>query len=331
MAQKAPGKAHRKGLTLLQVAGIFSTEEKADAWIAKRRWPHGPHCPKCGSFNVQSGIAHKTMTHRCRDCSTGESKTMFTMKMGTIMERSRISYRLWAIGIYLFMTNLKGVSSMKLHRELGITQKSAWFMLHRLRKAAESGAGLFSGPVEVDETYMGGKRKNMSNEKRRELAEQGAGRGSVGKTAVVGAKDRATKQVRAKVVRETDKPTLQGFVIRNSSPDATVYTDEAPAYEGLPQPHESVKHSVKEFVRGQVHTNGMESFWSMLKRGYVDTFHKMSPKHLHRYVTEFEGRHNVRELDTINQMGSLVSAMVGKSLTYDELIAPNGLGSGARW
>ena len=178
---------------------------------------------------------------------------------------------------------------------------------------------------------MGGKRKNMSNEKRLELAEQGAGRGSVGKTAVVGAKDRATKQVRAKVVRETDKPTLQGFVIRNSFPDATVYTDEAPAYEGLPQLHESVKHSVKEFVRGQVHTNGMESFWSMLKRGYVDTFHKMSPKHLHRYVTEFEGRHNVRELDTINQMGSLVSAMVGKSLTYDELIAPNGLGSGARW
>ena len=113
MAQKAPGKAHRKGLTLLQVAGIFSTEEKAEKWIAKRRWPNGRHCPKCGSFNVQSGIAHKTMTHRCRDCCTGTSKTMFTMKMGTVMERSRISYRHWAIGIYLFMTNLKGISSME--------------------------------------------------------------------------------------------------------------------------------------------------------------------------------------------------------------------------
>ena len=260
MARKAPGKAHRKGLTLLQVAEMFKDEESAMAWIEKRRWPHGPHCPKCGSFHVQSGIKHKTMTHRCRDCCTGTSKTMFTMKMGTVMERSRISYRLWAIGIYLFMTNLKGVSSMKLHRELGITQKSAWFMLHRLRKAAESGSGVFSGPIEVDETYMSGKRANMSNTKRRELAEEGAGRGSVGNTAVVGAKDRATKQVRAQVVEATDKPTLQGFVIRNSSPDATVYTDEASVYEGLPMSHDSVKHSVKEFVRGQVHTNGMESF-----------------------------------------------------------------------
>ena len=327
MAQKAPGKAHRKGLTLLQVANMFRDEESAMAWIEKRRWPHAPHCPKCGSFHVQSGIKHKTMTHRCRDCP---NKQMFTLRMGTVMERSRLPYRLWAIGIYLFMTNLKGVSSMKLHRELGITQKSAWFMLHRLRKAAESGAGVFSGPVEVDETYMGGKRANMSNAKRRELAERDVGRGSVGKTAVVGVKDRSTKQVRAKVVRTTDKPTLQGFVVRNSSPDAIVYTDEAAAYEGLPMLHDSVKHSVKEFVRGQVHTNGIESFWSMLKRGYVGTFHKMSPKHLHRYVTEFEGRHNARELDTINQMGSLVSAMAGKRLTYDELIAPNGLDSGAR-
>ena len=119
-------------------------------------------------------------------------------------------------------------------------------------------------------------------------------------------------------------------MIRNSSPDAAVYTDEALAYEGLPMTHDSVKHSVKEYVRGQVHTNGIESFWSMLKRGYIGTFHKMSPKHLHRYVTEFEGRHNVREMDTINQMGCLVSSMAGKTLTYEELIAPNGLDSGAR-
>ena len=128
MAQKAPGKAHRKGLTLLQVADMFRDEESAMAWIEKRRWPHDPHCPKCGSFHVQSGIKHKTMTHRCRDCP---NKQMFTLRMGTVMERTKLPYRLWAIGIYLFMTNLKGVSSMKLHRELGITQKSAWFMLHR--------------------------------------------------------------------------------------------------------------------------------------------------------------------------------------------------------
>ena len=330
MTQKAPGKAHRKGLTLLEIAEMFRKEQDARKWIEREFWPNGPFCPKCGSFNVQANIRHKTATHRCRDCGTGKTKTMFTVRVGTVMEGTRLPYRLWAIAIYLFTTNLKGVSSMKLHRELGITQKSAWFMLHRLRKAAESGSGMFTGPVEADETYVGGKRKNMSNAKRRELADQGAGRGTDGKTAIVGVKDRATKQVRAKVVERTDASTLQGFVIDHTAPDATVYTDEASAYEGLPMAHASVKHSVKEYVRGQVHTNGVESFWSMMKRGYIGIYHKMSPKHLHRYVNEFAGRHNDRESHTADQMGNLVRGMAGKSLTYDELIAPNGLDSGAR-
>ncbi len=176
---------------------------------------------------------------------------MFTLKMGTVMESSKLPYRVWAIGIYLFATSLKGVSSMKLHRELGITQKAAWCMLHRLRKTKASGAGWFSGPVEVDETHMGGKRASMSNAKRRELADEGASRGAAGKVAVVGAQDRATKQVRAQVVENTDKPTLQSFVIDSTVPDATVCTDEAAACEGLPMAHAAVKHSVKEFVRGQ--------------------------------------------------------------------------------
>ncbi len=329
MAQKAPGKAHRKGLTLLQVADMFGDETAATQWVAERRWPNGPHCPKCGSFNVQSGIKHRSMTHRCRDCSTGKSRTMFTLRVGTVMEGSKLPYRVWAIAIYLFTTNLKGVSSMKLHRELGITQKSAWHLAHRLRKTVETGQGFFSGPVEVDETFIGGKRKNMSNAKRKALAESGAGRGSVGKTAVVGAKDRTTKQVRAQVVEYTDKPTLQGFVGEHAAPEATVYTDESASYEGLAH-HDSVKHSVSEYVRGQVHTNGMESFWSMLKRGYIGTYHKMSPKHLDRYVTEFQGRHNVRERDTIDQMGDVVEGMAGKRLTYRDLTKPNGLSSGAR-
>ena len=124
--------------------------------------------------------------------------------------------------------------------------------------------------------------------------------------------------------------TLQGFVAEHTAPGATVYTDEATAYEGLPYPHEAVKHSVKEYVRGQVHTNGAESFWSMLKRGYVGIYHKMSPKHLGRYVTEFQSRHNDREHDTIDQMGGIVEGMGGKRLRYRDLIAPNGLPSGAR-
>ena len=149
-------------------------------------------------------------------------------------------------------------------------------------------------------------------------------------TLVPNSEDFHGKQVRAQVVENTDKPTLQGFVVEHTAADATVYTDEASAYEGLPMPHESVKHSASEYVRGQVHTNGVESLWSMLKRGYVGIYHKMSPKHLDRYVTEFEGRHNDRESDTIDQMGNLARGMARKRLTYDELIAPNGLDSGAR-
>ena len=123
---------------------------------------------------------------------------------------------------------------------------------------------------------------------------------------------------------------MQSFVVENTAPGATVYTDEASAYEGLPFPHESVKHSVSEYVRGMAHTNGAESFWSMLKRAHMGTFHKMSPKHLHRYLDEFAGRQNVRENDTIDQLGAMVQGMEGKRLTYDDLIAWNGLDSGAR-
>ena len=180
--------------------------------------------------------------------------------------------------------------------------------------------------MEVDETYLGGKRRNMPNAVRKQLT----GRGPVGKTAVVGAKDRATKHVAAKAVPATDKATLQGFVKDHADRQAGVYTDEARAYERLPFEHESVNHSVGEYVSGQAHTNGVESFWSMLKRGYYGTFHKLSPKHLDRYVQEFAGRHNLREQDTIDMMGAVVLGMDGKRLKYEELIGDNGLDSGAR-
>ena len=327
MARKAPGKSHRKGLTFLQVADMFRDEDTAREWIARQRWPEGPHCPRCGSVNVQSGIKHKTMTHRCRECKTGKSKTMFTLKMGTVMEGSNLKYRAWAVCIYLFTTNIKGVSSMRLHRELGISQKAAWFMLHRLWLALEAETGPFAGPVEVDETHIGGKRKNKPLAKRKELT----GRGAVDMTTVAGAKDRETNWIAARVVENTDAPTLQGFVREHAAPGATVYTDEARAYKGMPEfDHQAVNHGVGEYVREMVSTNGMESFWSMLKREHQGIYHKFSPKHLDRYVTEFAGRHNAREADTIHQMTGVVAGMVGKWRRYSDLTADNGLSSGAR-
>ena len=244
------------------------------------------------------------------------------------MEGSKIGYQDWIIAMFLVTTNLKSVSSMKLHRDLGITQKSAWFLAHRLRSALSQDGALFAGPVEVDETYMGGKRRNMSNAKRRALSD--TGRGVVGKVAVVGAKDRSTKQVAAKVVTSTDKETLQDFIKDHAAPGATVYTDDAKAYDALPFNHAVIKHSLSEYVKGDVHTNGIESLWSMLKRAHTGTFHKLSPKHLDRYVQEFAGRHNLRDQDTGEQISSIRNGMEGKRLRYKTLIADNGLISGSR-
>ena len=320
---KAPGKNHRKGITLKQFIKTYPTDAKAEQWFIKQRWPTGICCPFCGSLNVQTGCKH-AMPFRCRERACGRKR--FSTKTRTVMEGSKIGYQDWLIAMFLLTTSLKGVSSMKLHRDIGVTQKTAWFLAHRLRTALAQGSMEFSGPVEVDETYVGGKRRNMHNAQRRELE----GRGPVGKTAVVGAKDRATKAVAARVVARTDKETLQGFVKEHAAPEATVYTDDATAYESLPFDHETVKHSLAEYVRGDVHTNGIESLWSMLKRAHKGVFHKFSPKHLDRYVQEFAGRHNIREQDTQEQLGSFHRGMDGKRLRYRTLIADNGFSSGAR-
>lgn len=322
MAHKAPGKHYRTGMSLMEIMREFPDDKTAEQWFANERWGDKPCCPHCGSDNVQSGSKHPRMPYRCREKGCGK---MFSVKTGTVMASSKLGYQTWAIAIYLLTTNLKGVSSMKLHRDLGVTQKSAWHLAHRIRASLGETDSKFSGPVEQDETYMGGKRRNMPKSKREKME----GRGAVGKTAVVGMKDRASNKVAARVVENTDAETLQGFVTSYADPASVVYTDDAPAYCSLPFWHEAVKHSVGEYVRGEAHTNGIESFWSILKRAHKGTFHKISPKHLDRYVQEFAGKHNLRELDTLHQMRNIARRMVGKRLLYRDLVRSNGLENAA--
>ena len=297
-------------MTLVQAISEFSDEAKVERMFIDTRWPNGVRCPFCESDNVVARPTRKPAPFRCYNC-----RKDFSVKTGTVMEGSNLSLSKWALASYLMTTNLKGVSSMKLHRDLGITQKTAWFLEHRIRKAWESDNGLFSGPVEADETYIGGKETNKHEWKKLK-----AGRGTVGKTAVVGIKDRETNQIQSQVVESTDKPTLQGFVQEHTEPFTQVYTDEAAAYRGINRPHEAVKHGAKEYVRGEAHTNGMESHWAMLKRGIYGTYHHISEKHADRYATEFAGRHNNRPADTIDQMTAMFRGMEGKRLRYQDLI-----------
>lgn len=321
-----PGKSHRKGIGIRRLLKMFPDDETAERWFTMIRWPHGPACPHCGSINVQSGASHPTMPYRCRE---RECRKRFSLRTGSVMESSKLGYQTWAIAVHLVGVSLKSVSSMRLHRDLEITQKSAWHLAHRLREVYRQGHTLFEGPIEVDETLIGGKRRNKSNKERRALYRMGAGPAH-GKNIVVGMKDRKTNMVVTEMIDAADKPTLQGFVEDHTSRCAKVYTDEAAAYRGMDRRHSSVNHSVKEYVRGKVHTNGIESHWSLLERAYVGTFHKLSPKHLQRYLNEFCGRHNMRDEDTITIMELMVRGMEGKRLRYKDLIAPNGLNSTAR-
>ena len=281
----------------------------------------GVACPACGSCNIQTRPARFPQPYRCRDC-----RTDFSAKTGTLLHGSKLGFRVWVIAIYLLGTSPKGVSSITLARHLGITQKSAWFLAHRIREEWEDSHELLVGPVEVDEAFVGGLERNKHADKKLH-----AGRGTVGKMPVAGIRDEGTGEVRAAVVEGTDRRSLQGFVHEHVARGASVYTDTASAYAGLSFGHHTVNHSIGEYVAEDgTTTNGIESFWALLKRAHKGVYHLMSPKHLHRYVREFVARHNRRPLPALNHMAAVVAGMEGKRLTYEQLKAPNGLDSGAR-
>ena len=247
MPQSGPGKNHRTGISLTEIFRMFPNDEAAERWFVEARWPDGPWCPHCGSANVQSGARHKSQPYRCRGC-----RKRFSVKTGTAMHDSKLGLQVWAIATYLMTTGLKGTASMKLHRDLGITQKTAWHLAHRLRETWQDdndNGPDFPGPVEADETYVGGKLGNMSAKKRKEARQKP----DLGKTIVVGVKDRASGAVSAKTVEYADKPTLQGFIADHAAPDAKVFTDDGRAYQGMDFDHETVNHSVAEYVRASSH------------------------------------------------------------------------------
>ena len=309
----APGRADRQGLSLRDLFRRFPDDATAQAWFEDQIWGGAPTCPDCGSGRATRTGGKQRMPYHCRAC-----RQYFSVRKGSLMHSSKLGYQTWAIAIYLVATSLKGVSAMKLHRDLAISYPTAWYLLHRIRAAMDDDSLPMLGPVEVDETYIGGKEKNKHEAQR--SREHGR---APEKIAVVGAKDRATGQVQARVVGQAHGPVLRHFVRRHAAPGATLYSDGHAAYLPLDGEftHRAVQHSVGTYVIAQTHTNGIESFWSMLKRGLVGTYHQVSAKHLQRYVGEFTGRHNLRDLDTPDQMTCIARGLAGKRLPYRALTA----------
>ena len=254
---QGPGRADREGISLLKLMDMFPTEDTARQWFEGVRWAAGRYCGHCGSVNTHAVASGRPMPYRCSDC-----RKYFSVRTGTPMQSSRLPLRKWVFAMYLMTTSLKGVSSMKLHRDLEITQKTAWYLAQRIRQSWDAAGLPMAGPVEVDESYFGG--KEATKHARKKLR---AGRGTVGKTAVVGIRDRQTNRVAAQPVARTDKATLHGFVGQHAPQPAAVYTDEHGSYRGLPR-HAAVNHSAGEYVRGAAHTQGIDSFWATLKRAH---------------------------------------------------------------
>ena len=322
--------------TLQQAIQIFSDYENCREFMVALRWPDGKvRCPRCDSDKV--GYLDKA---RVYVCYAGHKKAKFSLKVGTVFEDSPIPLEKWLPCVWMLVSAKNGMSSWELHRALGVTQKSAWFMLHRIRAALKTGGfghmtklGGDSGPVEVDETFVGGRIANMHKSKKVKLQQIRGEQNEpshLNKTIVQGFLDRELRQVRAKVIPNVKRETLQNGVLREVKHGSAVYTDEAPGYDGLREKFiHDVVNKMETYVDGQVHVNGMENFWSLLKRTLKGTYVAVEPFHMQRYLDEQIFRFNTRAtrdnpLNDADRFTLALSQIVGKRLTYAELTGKEG-------
>jgi|SRR5579885_660174 len=313
--------------TLQEAVIYFADADNCLKYMAQRRWPNGVTCPTCGRTDVTF-----LATQRKWQCKSAHAKRQFTAKVGTIFEDSPLGLEKWLPAVWIITNAKNGVSSYEIARSLGVTQKTAWFMLHRIREALRNGSllkmGGNGGPIEVDETFIGGAAKNMHAARRNSLK---SGLKGEHKTAVVGMLDRSSRQVRAKVVPNVRRETLQNEILNQIEHKSTVYTDGSPAYDLLAAQeyiHATVNH-IEEYVRGEVHTQGIENFWSLLKRGLKGTYVAVEPFHIDRYVAEQVFRYNLRAtkdnpLNDADRFEFAMMQVAGKRLTYAELTGKAG-------
>lgn len=303
----------RTPTTLIEAVTYFSDPDTCREFMANLRWPDGVvACPHCGS--TEPRFMEKRGIWQCKE---KECRKQFSVKVGTIFEDSPLPLQKWLPVLWLLANAKNGISSYEIHRAIGVTQKTAWFMLHRVRLAMQTESfDKLSGEVEVDETLIGGSLRNMHPAKKAAAR----GRTNYGKVIVTGLLQRHGN-VRTKVVADAKKETLQPLVKKHVAKGAAVYTDALPSYMGLDKDfvHEVINHA-ECYVRGHVHTNSIENFWSLFKRAVNGTYVSVEPFHLFRYLTEEEFRFNYRKSDDASRFVHTLSAVVGKRLTYQELI-----------
>lgn len=300
-------------ISTFQLFEMFPDQESARKYLESRLWPDGAVCPTCKA--TERITARKGGFYRCNAC-----KLDFTIRTGTIFERSHVPLHKWLYAMYLLVTARKGISSMQLAKEIGIRQASAWFVLQRLREACSGKLEKLQGIIEVDEMYVGGKESSKHEHKKLKM-----GRGTAGKTAVMGMRERGGRTI-AMPVDKTDVETLQSAIRENVEAGSAIFTDEHSGYVGLDGEafkHESVNHRAKEYSRNGISTNSIESVWAVMKRGMHGVYHHASKKHLGRYVDEFTFRLNQGNVvrHTLDRLDSFVDAVVGKRITYKELTA----------